>query len=116
MDRVTQVSETVRIEAGPPIKRSTATKNTLSNDVTASHYVKGGRDAFGKTIEIGKQFHYVDWKCGEEDYVFTLYQLRDDAGHIAEAEFDDDGNRVARYQIVDRYATHDAALEAAQKL
>lgn len=111
-----EISDTVRIDVGPPIKRSLATEKTLANDYTAGHYQEGKPDAFGKPIIMGKQFHYVDWKSGGDELVYTVYQLQDDQDMPAKAEFDDDGNRIARYKIVARCDNESHAIAVAKGL
>ena len=65
---------------------------------------------------MGKQFHYVDWKADEGEFVHTVYQIQDDDGMPVDAEFDDDGNRIGRYQIIVRCDNAENALDVARDL
>lgn len=80
--QILQIGDTVRIEPGPVLKRAEATKELLSNDVTADHYVGPRKatqdeiadpnvltigdqvfrvDAEGKPIQLGEEIAYLDW-------------------------------------------------------
>lgn len=78
-DTITEIDGKVRIESGPARLRAKATKELLSDDVTATHYKVGAIDAVGKKIELGKEMTYIDWKS--RDVVFYIYKLgKDDEG------------------------------------
>ena len=68
------ISDTVRIEDGPPRKTARATKELLSDAVTAAHYKEGGIDAEGKKITLGQTMSYIDWKCAVDARVWYLYR------------------------------------------
>jgi hypothetical protein len=70
---VITIDEVWRIEAGPARKTAAATAELLADDVTASHYKAGGKDALGKAIELGKPMTYIDWRSQER--VFYVYRL-----------------------------------------
>ena len=57
-----------RIELSVITRTATATEELLSNDVTATHYVAGARDATGKLIVIGEQMTYHDWLGKEREW------------------------------------------------
>lgn len=92
-----QISDTVRIDCGPPLRAAIATPDLLGGGRLASHYVVGAPDAVGKPIALGRAMFYVDWKAPAREYVYTVYQLEN-----------------GRYQIVERYVTEAEALSAAQ--
>jgi hypothetical protein len=94
-----QISDSIRVDRGPPIRAATATETLLMGGRLASHYRVGAPDAIGRRIELGNTMFYVDWKAKPDDYVYTVYQLEN-----------------GRYQIVERYVTEAAALDAAQKM
>ena len=94
-----QLSETVRIDKGPPMRIATVTEALLAGSRLASHYWLGAPDAMGKPIVLGGVMLYVDWKAPECDHVFTVYELEN-----------------GRYQIRERYVTEAEALEAARAL
>jgi hypothetical protein len=72
-DTITEFDGKARIEIGPLRKQAVASKELLSDEVTAAHYKVGGRDALGKPIELGKPMDYIDWKSQERAY--TVYEL-----------------------------------------
>ena len=92
-----QLSDTIRVDRGPPIRVATATEPLLRGGRLASHYRVGSPDAVGKSIELDHIMFYVDWRAPEAEYVFTVYELRN-----------------GRYQIVERYGTEAEALATAQ--
>lgn len=94
-----QLSDTVRVDRGPPIRVAIATEALLRGGRLASHYRVGAPDAIGNRIVLGRTMFYVDWRAPETEYVFTVYRMRD-----------------GRYQIVERYGTEAEALVAAREL
>ena len=108
-----------RIERGPRKITAKATKELLSDDVTASHYFAGerdtpagavgignkkpekivGLDANGKQIKIGEDMTYIDWKNRNTNSVWHIYL------HDGE-----------RYQSSGQAETQDVALTAAINL
>lgn len=86
-DRI-EIGETVRVERGPALRQGTATAALLADDKTADHYhlprVEGegddaktivSRDAFGKPIEEGKRFSYLDYLGDWIFYVFERVEI-----------------------------------------
>jgi hypothetical protein len=86
-DRI-EIGDTVRVERGPVLRQATATAALLANDKTAEHYhlprVEGegddaktivSRDAFGKPIEEGKRFSYLDYLGDAVFYVFERVEI-----------------------------------------
>jgi hypothetical protein len=92
--QITQVGHNVRIEPGPMRRREVASEEILSDDVTASHYhapkevdvidkatgkPTGEKetvvavDSFGKPIDLGQPFDFVDWKS--EVRAWNVYRL-----------------------------------------
>lgn len=71
-DDLIEISDTVRIERGRPRRSAIATEELLSNEVTASHYAVGERDAAGEVIELGKEMEYIDWLS--EELVWYIYR------------------------------------------
>jgi hypothetical protein len=106
----------VRVDRGPPVRQAKATKELFASGQLAGHYARGRMDALGAEIVEGQKFTYIDWKAPPEDHVFSVYQLRDVDGDCIECEFDDDGKRIARYVLVERFATEGEADKAARKL
>jgi hypothetical protein len=50
------------VEQGPRRVTKIATKELLSDLITARHYQVGTFDAFGKKIELGKPFTFLDYR------------------------------------------------------
>lgn len=74
-DTITEIDGKVRIEPGPVRRRAIATKALLADEITASHYKVGARDALRKPIKLGEMMDYIDWKSPER--VFYVYQRLD---------------------------------------
>jgi len=124
-DRI-EIGSTVRIEAGPPLRRRKATADSLANSVTAAHYQIGRPDALGKLIEEGKMFSYLD-HYGEK--VYYVFQRRDIGTFEEPFTGKPDGStpplnegstniRGYSYVFEDRgsFATEDEAIEFGQQL
>lgn len=117
----TSFGKNVRVEPGPALVKAKADDKTLSNDVTAPHYQVGQRDAFGKEISAGEDFHYLDYLAharGESAwYVYELQneEVRDAGGNVMR---DDDGKVLTqdRWVEVAAYPNKDAAHDAASRL
>lgn len=123
-----------RIEPGPVKKTAKATKELLSNDVTADHYFAGQRqigedadgnpimhtgvDADGRTIEEGAEINYLDWlghQRGEEGCsCFYLYQLRERTAAEKKALEIEGPSTV--WAEVGQFPTEDEAISAALAL
>ena len=87
---IISLGDKVRIERGHCRRNAVATKELLSNDVTAAHYFAGmrkvseggktvekvGIDALGKPIVLGEPMDYIDWKSPER--AWYLYQMDKD--------------------------------------
>lgn len=69
---IKQIDDRWRIEKGPIRKKSIATERLLNDPIHRRYYRVGGKDSFGITIEIGKEFSYLDRKS---DYVWYIYEL-----------------------------------------
>ena len=114
------VGSNVRIEPGPALKRATASPETLDNSVTAPHYQVGERDAMGRAIREGEEFHFLDYNAGEDGRVWYVYQeqevpVLDAAGNPINGE---DGNPQTemRWVEIDVYKTEEGAENAAKRL
>jgi hypothetical protein len=83
-----QITETTRIEAGPPRKKAVATEELLSDRVTASHYQVGRLDALGKPIQLSQEMDYIDWLCPNK--VWYVYKLDDNGIYQRVGVFDDE--------------------------
>lgn len=84
----------IRIEAGPVRKTATATPALLTSGRLASHYKPGAPDALAQTIEMGKEFAYLDWKGM---FVWKVYKR--EGGRflpLAEFETEDEAHEYAR--------------------
>lgn len=104
----------LRLENGPKRKRAIATKELLSNEVTASHYTLGAFDARGKRIKLGEEMEYLDY-LGDIEWI--LYEWRpvmlDKYGNVTTDE------RIAiasdeKFMPIKRFADKDAAIKAAK--
>jgi hypothetical protein len=84
-----QITETTRIEKGPPMVETVATAELLSNEVTATHYQEGRLDAVGTTIELDKPIKYLDW-LHPENWVWYVYKLDETGRYIKVGTFDDE--------------------------
>lgn len=62
----------VAIEQGPARFKVTASKENLSDEVTAKHYKVGALDALGKEIVLDKEMTIIDWK-GTKPMVWYVY-------------------------------------------
>ncbi len=65
------IGKTVRVENGPRRRMAVATKQLLSDAVTAPHYQENLRDAFGAVIKLGQHMTYLDY-YGE--WVWYVYK------------------------------------------
>ncbi len=125
-----KISDTVRIEDGPPRKRAVATEELLSNQATADHYqasrdatpeeiedpsidTKGGKrkflDSMGKPIELGQEMDYIDWKAPPEERVWNVYQLEDVPLKSAKAK----GKTTPKFMPKGTFATFEEANDFA---
>lgn len=124
-DRI-EIGDTVRIEAGPPLRRRKATEEALANTATASHYQVGAVDALGKPIEEGQMFAFLDYYAEPVFYVFERVKIGpDDPRFTPQPDgttppLDEGSTNIAVYSYVfeDRgsYGTEDEAIEAGQRL
>lgn len=73
-ETATEIDGKVRIDTGPRRKQAVATEEILGDEVTATHYKVGGRDALGKVIALGEEMTYLDWLG---DRVFYVYKLNE---------------------------------------
>lgn len=64
-----------RMEVGPPLVHAVATEKLLSDEVTARHYKEGALDAKNKTIVIGEEMDFLDWK-NKGKWVWYMYALK----------------------------------------
>lgn len=62
-----------RIEYGPQLRTEIATKELLSNEVTAEHYQVNKPDKLGKPIKIGEPMNFLDWK-NRATWVWHVYE------------------------------------------
>ena len=109
MEKIINISDTVRVEAGPARCRAVATPELLDDKVTATHYKVGAADALGKPIVANQEMDYLDWKGAP---VWHIYQI------ATEVEIDSDGKKVSRTRWRPRgcHTSRDAALVAAAQL
>lgn len=124
-DRI-EIGNTVRVEAGPALRRRKATDEALSNDATAPHYQLGAPDATGKPIEEGKMFSYLDYHAPPVHYVFERVDIApDDPRYRAAPDgttppLDEDSTNITAYSYVfderGSFATEDEAIEVGQRL
>ncbi|MFL6864129.1 MAG: hypothetical protein ACJ8DZ_14130 [Allosphingosinicella sp.] len=124
-DRI-EIGETVRIEAGPPLRRRKAAADALDDKATAPHYQVGRPDAKGETIEEGKMFSYLDFYGPPVFYVFKRRELtKDDTAYKGAPDgttppLNADTTNIAGYTYVfdqvDVKATEDEAIELGQSL
>jgi hypothetical protein len=124
-----------RIEPGPPLIETTATKDLLNDNNTAPHYQPGLRDAKGNVIQIGETFSYLDWggNTHEGKRVFYVYRKvavnsKDELvdgklnpyfvpQHVKDAAVEG-GNRVFydyRFEEVDTFDTEEEAIKYCEK-
>lgn len=111
-EKLFSIDEVIRGEIGPPLKRAKATKELLSDEVTARHYQVGERDAENNIIEEGKEMAYLDWK-NKDQWCWYLYRWTAMEGQ------DKDGKTVdlSRFVEVEQFAgTKDEAIARAQEL
>ena len=71
-ERLVEIDRCVRVERGPVMKTAIASAETLSDEVTASHYAIGKPDKLGKPIVEGEEFAYLDWKGAHAWHVYEL--------------------------------------------
>lgn len=96
-DTLIEIDGRARVERGPAPRTSIATKEILSDEVTAAHYQLGKRDANGVPIVEGQEFAWLDWLGQSVWYVYVL---------------EGDGEQ-ARWVEQGYHASEDAALTAA---
>lgn len=105
-DRIEIGNDQVRVEKGPQLRRAKATEAILADDKTAPHYQLGARDSFGKVIEEGKEFAYLDVFGDPVWYLFEKVELAEDdpryQHQIApeDAGLNEDTTNVVAYQYV----------------
>jgi hypothetical protein len=94
MGELIEVSATVRVESGPPRANAIAVsemeperdrKGKVLEDqrhvrhpdgmLLKAQYKLGAKDALGKKIILGKQFHYLDYFAEEVWYVYQLQKV-----------------------------------------
>lgn len=98
-----EIGSTIRVENGPVRRTAEATEELLDNTRTATHYQVEEKDALGKSIVLGEDMTYLDYK-GE--WVWYVYHLEDD-------ETAPDGKRWMTVSVED---TKEDAMAAAEAL
>lgn len=107
-----------RVELGPQIIELDCTKANLENTVTAAHYQKGRKDAYGKIIEPsppgdGNTMNCVDWRNKHVPSLWKVYKMQE-TGEIdaktGELALDADGNPVQRFIKINEFEDKDEAL------
>lgn len=110
---IISIGDDIRIESGPRRVEAVATEELLANEVTAEHYVVGGKDALGKEIVLGEPMTYLDWigfKAGlTESTSHYLYRYVD-------REDPEDFEDAQVWAGLGAYDTEDDALSAATEL
>lgn len=74
-ETLTEIDGRVRIESGPKRVVAVATNELLDDEVTASHYAAGKKDAVGKPIVLGEEMTYIDWMGERGWYVYELVEV-----------------------------------------
>jgi len=88
MSKITQISPRVRVEPGPVRRVAVATKELLSDEATARHYLAGAFDAAGKPIEEGKEMTYLDYRGKRVFKVYLLEPAEDGERYVWQSEHD----------------------------
>ena len=72
MGKIIEIGKTIRIEDGPPRKKTIATAEVLDDKITAKHYQKGKSDAMGKKIVLGEEMTYLDYYGNRVFYIYAF--------------------------------------------
>lgn len=124
-DRI-EIGSTIRIEAGPALRRRRATPEALDNGETAAHYQLGLADAMGKPIEAGAMFAFLDYHAAPVFYLFQRREIGpDDPRYKAAPDgttppLDEESTNLTSYTYVfdeiGTFGTEDEAIERGQAL
>lgn len=95
-ERVEIGNDQARVERGPALRSAKATPTILANDKTAPHYQIGAPDSFGRPIEEGKEFAYLDHYGDPTFYLFERVAIGpDDSRYKHQVDpFDPNGGRL----------------------
>ena len=96
MGKIIEIGKTIRIEDGPPRKKTIATAEVLDDKITAKHYQKGKLDAMGKPIILGQEMTYLDYYGKHVFYIYVLGEVGIDKDGVVILPGDDTGREAVR--------------------
>ena len=96
MGKIIEIGKTIRIEDGPPRKKTIATAEVLDNRITAKHYQIGKFDAMGKNIVLGEEMTYLDYYGNHVFYIYGLGEVGIDIDGVIILPGDDSGREAVR--------------------
>ncbi len=96
MGKIIEIGDTIRIEDGPPRKKTIATAEVLDDKITAKHYQKGRSDAMGKPIVIGEEMTYLDYYGNHVFYIYVLGKVGIDVNGVVILPGDKSGRKAVR--------------------